>query len=197
LPKWSDDDQKLAKALQHEIKSKEDGLAVKLDEIGKPGDPDKFMGGGSDDIGDVSWVAPTIVLYYPANIPNLPGHNWANAIAMATPIAHKGTLAGAKVQALTLFDLMTRQQLRADAATYFAEQTKEQKYIPFLRATDKPSTFLNVGIMEKYRPLMKPFYYDASKYPTYLDQLGIKYPTLRTPGMASIETPAEDAEVVQ
>lgn len=28
-----------------------------------------------------------------------PGHNWANAIAMATPIAHKGVVAGANVQA--------------------------------------------------------------------------------------------------
>ena len=26
---------------------------------------------------------------------------------------------------------------------------------------------------------MRPFYYDAAKYPTYLDQLGIKYPTVR------------------
>jgi aminobenzoyl-glutamate utilization protein B len=191
LPQWSADDQTLAKALQHEIKSKEDGLAVKLDEIGKEGDPDKFMGGGSDDIGDVSWVVPTIVLYYPANIPNLPGHNWANAIAMATPIAHKGTLAGAKVQALTLFDLMTRADLRAEARTYFTDvQTKNQKYIPFLRPTDKPSIFLNKETMEKYRPLMKPFYYDASKYPTYLDQLGIKYPTVRMPGApAGEETP--------
>ena len=191
LPTWSTDDQTLAKALQHEIKSKEEGLATKLDEIGTPGDPEKYMGGGSDDIGDVSWVAPTIVLYYPANIPNLPGHNWANAIAMATPIAHKGTLAGAKVQALTLFDLITKPALRSAAAEYFAQQTKEQKYIPFLRPTDKPSIFLNVGTMEKYRSAMKPFYYDASKDPTYLEQLGIHYPTVRGPGAASLPGTAD------
>jgi aminobenzoyl-glutamate utilization protein B len=33
--------------------------------------------------------------------------------------------------------------------------------------------------MEKYRPEMKKYYYDPSRYPTYLDQLGIKYPTVR------------------
>jgi aminobenzoyl-glutamate utilization protein B len=33
--------------------------------------------------------------------------------------------------------------------------------------------------MEKYRPEMKKFYYDPSRYKTYLDQLGIKYPTVR------------------
>ena len=88
-------------------------MATKLDELKTPNDPEKFYGGGSDDIGDISWVVPTIVLRYPSNIPNLPGHNWANGIAMATPIAHKGAIAGAKVQALTLFDLMVKPELLA------------------------------------------------------------------------------------
>jgi aminobenzoyl-glutamate utilization protein B len=38
----------------------------------------------------VSWNVPTVTLRFPSNIPGLPGHNWANGIAMATPIAHKG-----------------------------------------------------------------------------------------------------------
>src|SRR5215467_15346950 len=104
LPTWSDDDQKLAKALQKELKVKEEGLAVKLSDL-KGTDDDTRMGGGSDDIGDISWNVPTVTLNYPSNIPNLPGHNWANAISMATPIAHKGATAGAKVQAMTLLDL--------------------------------------------------------------------------------------------
>ena len=49
------------------------------------------------------------------------------------------------------------------------------------RDGDKPSTFLNEKTMEKYRPLMKTLYYDPSKYDNYLDQLGIQYPTVRTP----------------
>ena len=40
-------------------------------------------GGGSDDIGDISWNVPTVTLRYPSNIPAGPGHNWANAISMA------------------------------------------------------------------------------------------------------------------
>jgi aminobenzoyl-glutamate utilization protein B len=39
---------------------------------------------------------------------------------------------------------------------------------------------LNKAILDKYRPEMKKFYYDPSKYSTYLEQLGIKYPTVRT-----------------
>src|SRR5438445_8253178 len=61
LPTWSDDDQKLAKALQKELKVKEEGLPDKLSEL-KGEDPESRMGGGSDDIGDVSWNVPTVTL---------------------------------------------------------------------------------------------------------------------------------------
>src|SRR6266852_3323648 len=107
LPQWSDDDQTLAKALQKELKFPERGLASKIPDLRPPrSDADRDgaedegmgvgpMGGGSDDIGDISWAVPTITLRYPSNIPGGPGHNWANAISMATPIAHKGVIAGA------------------------------------------------------------------------------------------------------
>lgn len=98
---------------------------------------------------------------------------------MATPIAHKGSLAGAKATALTLIDLFTTPKVLADAKDYFKNvQTKDVHYIPFITANDPPATYLNKEIMEKYRAQMKPFYYDPSKYKTYLEQLGITYPTL-------------------
>src|SRR5258706_7525404 len=59
LPQWSDDDQTLAKALQKELKGKEEGLASKIEELKGPGAAEARMGGGSDDIGDVSWTVPT------------------------------------------------------------------------------------------------------------------------------------------
>src|SRR5262245_42431870 len=94
MPQWSDADQALAKALQKELKAEEKGLPSELGKLEDP--PKEPRGGGSDDIGDISWNLPTITLRYPSNIPSLPGHNWANAIAMATPIAHKGVTAGAR-----------------------------------------------------------------------------------------------------
>jgi aminobenzoyl-glutamate utilization protein B len=33
--------------------------------------------------------------------------------------------------------------------------------------------------MDKYRAEMKKYYYDPSRYKTYLEQLGIKYPTIK------------------
>ncbi|PYS00327.1 MAG: amidohydrolase [Acidobacteria bacterium] len=182
LPQWSEQDQALAKALQHELKVPERGLAGKIPELKKPQpllDDDNGVGpvgGGSDDIGDVSWVVPTVTLNYPSNIPGGPGHNWANGVSMATPIAHKGVIAGAKVQAMTVMDILTRPELVDKAWEYFQNvQTKDTKYQSFLRPDDKPAIWLNQKIMDEYRLKMKALYYDSSKYDTYLDQLGIQY----------------------
>jgi aminobenzoyl-glutamate utilization protein B len=182
MPTWSEADQTLARALQREMKVPETGLSTKVNELrGKEEIPDEDKrGGGSDDIGDVSWTVPTVTLNYPANINAGPGHNWANAVSMATPIAHKGTTAGAKVQALTVLDLLMRPELVASAWDYFNNvQTKNKKYTPLLRPEDKPAIWLNKETMEKYRPEMKKYYFDPTKYKTYLEQLGIEYPTIR------------------
>jgi aminobenzoyl-glutamate utilization protein B len=187
LPTWSEADQTLAKALQGELKAPITGMPIQVRGISGP-TKEAERGGGSDDIGDISWAVPTIVLNYPANIPGLPGHNWANAIAMATPIAHKGTTAGAKVMAMTLVDLFTDPELVKKSWDYFRnEQTKTQKYRPLIAPTDKPAIWLNTKIMAEYRERMKKFYYDAAKYDTYLEQLGIKYPTVRTGATAKSE----------
>lgn len=181
MPKWDEADQTLAKGLQRELGQKETGLLEKGGRLGGPVNEATRMGGGSDDIGDVAWNVPTITLNYPSNIPGTPGHNWANAISMATPIAHKGVVAGAKVQAMTMLDILLTPQIITDAWDYFSNvQTKETKYKPFFAPTDQPPIWLNAEIMAKYRPEMKKFYYDPKKYKTYLEQLGIKYPTVRT-----------------
>ena len=137
-------------------------------------------GGGSDDIGDISWNVPTVTINYPSNIQAGPGHNWANAISMATPIAHKGIQYGAKVVALTVIDLLTRPELVTQAWDYFKNvQTKETHYTPLIRPEDKPAIWLNQKIMAEYREQMRKYYYNPAKYKTYLEQLGIKYPTVR------------------
>jgi aminobenzoyl-glutamate utilization protein B len=101
---------------------------------------------------------------------------------MATPIAHKGVLAGAKVQAMTIIDILMKPQLVKDSWDYFTNvQAKEGKYTPFITADTPPPTWANREILERYRPEMKKFYYDPTKYRTYLEQLGITYPTLRRP----------------
>jgi aminobenzoyl-glutamate utilization protein B len=148
------------------------------------------MGGGSDDIGDVSWSVPTVTLRYPSNIPGLPGHHWSSAIASATPIAHKGATAGAKVMAATILDIIAKPVLVDSAWSYFRNvQTKDTKYEPLMRPNERPATFLNTDILEKFRPQMRRFYFDPTKYSTYLEQLGIQYPTLRKSKERCEDTP--------
>ena len=176
LPKWSAADQAFAKAMQEANGVKVEPLATKLAPLSTPDSRGVSMGGGSDDIGDIMWTVPTITIRYPSNIPNAIGHNVQSAIAMATPIAHKGAVNGAKVVAMTVLDLLTTPKLVSDAKTYFTDvQLKTDKYDPVLSPEDKPAIWLNTDVMNRLRPAMEKFYYDPAKYPSYLEQLGIDY----------------------
>ena len=181
LPDWSEDDIRFAEAFQREMGVDVTGLADSIRALRGPVDLSQSLGGGSDDIGDVSWNMPTVTLSYPSNMSGGPGHNWANGIAMATPIAHKGAVAGARVQARTLLDLFLDGETVEAAWTYFNDvQTAETVYTPFISPTDQPAIWLNEEIMARWRPEMRPYYYDSNRFSTYLEQLGIEYPTIRT-----------------
>ncbi|MEE2905882.1 MAG: amidohydrolase [Gemmatimonadota bacterium] len=191
LPDWSEDDIRFAEAFQREMGVDVTGLADSIRDLRGPVDLSRSLGGGSDDIGDVSWNMPTVTLSYPSNMSGGPGHNWANGIAMATPIAHKGAVAGARVQARTLLDLFLDGETVGAAWAYFNDvQTAETVYTPFISPTDQPAIWLNEGIMARWRPEMRPYYYDSSRFSTYLEQLGIEYPTVRTRPVSEEDAPA-------
>jgi len=179
LPKWSENDQALAKAVQAEVNStKTDGLSNTLNPLGLP--IKVLVSGGSDDIGDVSWTVPTVTLRYPSNIPGLQGHHWSNAIAMATPIAHKGVTAGAKIEAMTIIDFLLKPNLLKEAKDYFNnEQSKETTYKPMISADDLPPIYLNKDKQKQFRAQLEKFYYNEKEFDTYLEQLGITYPTIK------------------
>lgn len=179
LPNWSEEDQILAKAVQTEVASDSTkGLATKLAPLGLP--VIKPVSGGSDDIGDISWKVPTVTMRFPSNIPGLQGHHWSNAISMATPIAHKGVVAGAKAEAMTILDFLLKPELLKGAWDYFNnEQTKETKFIPMISEDDMPPIYLNADKQSEFRSALEKFYYDETKYDSYLEQLGVEYPTLK------------------
>ena len=179
MPQWSAADNAFAKGVQEANGLKVEPLETQISPLSSPDSRGVSMGGGSDDIGDIMWTVPTITIRYPSNIPNTIGHNVTAAIGMATPIAHKGVVAGAKAVSMTILDLVTTPSLVAEAKDYFQNvQLKEQTYDPVLTASDTPAIHLNQTIMEQMRPKMAPLYYDPTKYDTYLEQLGVAYPTL-------------------
>jgi aminobenzoyl-glutamate utilization protein B len=181
LPEWSEDDQTYARAIQELMNADEiSGLPTEIEGITEPTeDP---VSGGSDDIGDVSWNVPTVTLGFPANVDGLQFHHWSSSMAMATPIAHKGSTNGAKVLAATMMDLIQNEALLDDAWKYFREvQTVDSTYTPFISDEDLPAIEKNAAIMEQFRERQREFYYDPSNYDTYLEQLGIDYPQLTKP----------------
>src|SRR5690606_15732825 len=154
-----------AKAVQESIGAAVVGLRT---EVGNLSGPVEQVGSGpSDDIGAVFWTLPTVRLSYPANIVGTRGHSWQAALAEATPIAHKRTLAGAKVTTLTAMEKLITPELIDQAKDYFENvQTKDVQYTPFEGPDDKPSIHLNRQNDARNRPLQEPFYYDPSKYET-------------------------------
>jgi aminobenzoyl-glutamate utilization protein B len=181
LPNWSEDDQQYARALQALLEADEiTGLATELEGVQEPAeDP---VSGGSDDIGDVSWNVPTVTLRFPSNLDGLPGHHWSRAMTMATPIAHKGANVGAKVLAATMVDLLENPGLIDAAWAYFRdEQLQGTVYEPFIGPDDAPAIEKNRDTMAEFRSRLEAFYYDPSRYDTYLEQLGIEYPQYERP----------------
>jgi aminobenzoyl-glutamate utilization protein B len=181
-PPWSAADQQFARAVQRSLGVPERGLITDVSPTLQGAEllpESQKMGGPSDDIGDVMWSVPTVTLMFPSNIGGTTPHNWTAAIAMATPIAHKGATQGAKVHAMTTLDLMTRPELVKAARDYFQNvQGKQATYQPLIRPEDKPAIWLNKETMERFRPELRKFYYDPTRYSSYLEQLGVPYPNL-------------------
>lgn len=178
MPEWSDADQELARAAQEELGAISSGLPNDVQPELR--ESSQGTGGGSDDIAEVSWNLPTVRLRYPGNIPGMTGHHWSSGIAMATPIAHKGANYGAQVIAMTAVELAARPEKVEEAWKYHREvTTADRQWISLIPEGTEPPVFLNEERMQRFRPLLENLRYDPSRYDTYLEQLGITYPTVR------------------
>ena len=177
MPPWTEKDIILAKAVQREMERDTTGLPTEVDSLREA---DQGMGGGSDDIAEVSWIMPTVRLRYPANIPGTTGHHWSSGIAMATPIAHKGANYGSRVIAMTAIELIADKDFLEEAAQYHRDvQTAEMQWTSLIPEGTPPPIHLNADKMERFRPALDTLVYDPLRYDTYLDQLGVDYPTIR------------------
>ena len=58
-------------------------------------------------------------------------------------------------------------------------QSKETKYEPMITVDDPPPVYLNADKQGQFRSALEKFYYDETKYDSYLEQLGITYPTVK------------------
>jgi aminobenzoyl-glutamate utilization protein B len=154
MPAWTEEEHDFARKLQTAAKVKVSGLRPKV----TPLEGMSQQRSPSNDCGDVSWKVPMGRVGFPSNVPHVPYHHWAGGAALASSIAHKGAVAGAKALGASIVDLMSDPALVQRAKETFAQEIGEIKYRPLLPPEQKPPVDLNREMMEAYRPLMQPNY---------------------------------------
>ena len=117
--------------------------------------PPEDARGGSSDVGDVTLVVPTVALRYPVRVPGSASHHWAVVSCGATSIAHKGITAGAKVSALSAYDIITDPSKLFKIKAEHEKLTKERPYKSFLPPNVTPPLGFYSEMMHKFRGLME------------------------------------------
>ena len=95
-------------------------------------------GGGSTDVGDVSYVVPTVGLRAATWAPGTPAHSWQAVACGGTEIGTKGMMVAAKTMAMTAIDLFTNPTLITKAKEEFVSKKGDYKYEALL-GTRKPA----------------------------------------------------------
>ncbi|MGH7811109.1 MAG: amidohydrolase [Candidatus Binatia bacterium] len=153
MPQWGEGEQKLVCDLQAKVKAKPNGMPTKITPL-----KECVQSVSANDSGEVSWVVPTGLITFPSNIPGVSYHHWSAGVSLATSIAHKGAVAGAKAMAASAVDLLLDPSLVAKAKETFNEEIGDVEYKPLLPPDQKPPLELNRNIMERFRPAMREHY---------------------------------------
>ena len=86
------------------------------------------VGAGSTDVGDVSWVVPTVQLMAAVWVPGTPAHSWQAVAAGGMSIGTKGMMVAAKAMALTAVELLATPSEIAKAKAEFATRVGDFRY---------------------------------------------------------------------
>jgi aminobenzoyl-glutamate utilization protein B len=154
VPDWTKEEDDLARAVQAKVKVPVEGLKRTIDELKGPA----VQQPAANDAGDISWKVPMVKFCFPASIPHVNFHHWAAGVPLATSIAHKGALAGAKVMAAAIVECLKNPAIVAEAKRTFKDEIGSVEYRPLLPGDQKPPADLNRAMMDKYRPLMEKHY---------------------------------------
>jgi aminobenzoyl-glutamate utilization protein B len=157
MPEWSEEEEEFARMLQKELGVEEQGMPEKIGGIQNYNEQ-RFVGGGSSDVGEVTRVAPTATLRFPGQVPGTISHHWSLVACNYGTTAWKGLNTGAKVMAAAALDLFMRPEELKKIREEFEAFQKEHPYEPFLPEDSVPPLDLNEDLMEKWRPEMKPHY---------------------------------------
>lgn len=94
----------------------------------KPLKQENDAGGGSTDVGDVSYAVPTVGMSAATWVAGTPAHSWQAVACGGTEIGTKGMMVAAKTMALTAIDLFTTPALIDSAKTEFIKVKGDYQY---------------------------------------------------------------------
>ena len=126
---YTNEEQEFAKAIQRATGVEPKGLNGAIQPLNPPKpDPE----GGSTDVGDVSWIVPTLHLSVTTAPENAPWHAWPVVACGGMSIGHKGLVYAAKALAATMVDLFEDEKAREAIRAEFKEKTKGEVYKPYI-----------------------------------------------------------------
>jgi aminobenzoyl-glutamate utilization protein B len=122
---FTEEEQEFARRIQRETGTEPVGLAGEIQPLDlDPGPPE----GGSTDVADVSWVAPTLHLSVTTAAANAPWHAWPVVATGGMSIGHRGMVYAAKALAATMVDLYQKPDSLAAIQQEFEEKTRGVEY---------------------------------------------------------------------
>jgi aminobenzoyl-glutamate utilization protein B len=120
-------EQEFARSIQRAVGVEPKGLDGSVRPLrAQPQDPP----GGSTDVGDVSWIVPTINLRVTASPVGVPGHAWPVVACSGMSIGHKGMVYAAKILSISMIDLFSDTKAREMIKAEFQDKTKGYVYKP-------------------------------------------------------------------
>jgi aminobenzoyl-glutamate utilization protein B len=128
--KFSAEEQEFARQIQRVTGVDVKGLKAQVEPLRIP-HPEPPA--GSTDVGDVSWITPTLHLSVTTAAEAAPWHAWPVVACSGMSIGHKGMVYAAKILSATMVDLFENKEVREAIQTEFKEKTKGfvyKSYIP-------------------------------------------------------------------
>ena len=100
-------------------------------------------GGGSTDVGDVSYNVPVVSLAATTAPKGVPWHSWSVVASSGMSIGHKGMLHATKALGMTMIDIFKDKNLRDEIKKEFDERIGNYKYDPFLDPGPPPIDYVD------------------------------------------------------
>ena len=134
-PQFTETEQEFGKRLQRFLEVEESGFST---EIAPLADGPQGIGGGSTDVAEVSYLAPTVAFSIATAAEHVPWHSWATTACHGMSAGVRGAHLATRLLTLTGVDLLTDADLRARAKAFFLEKTEGRPYVSPIPLDQKP-----------------------------------------------------------